>query len=293
MFMFDKERHLATAFPIGCTPRVRKMTGDRRAAAAPHTGTITDRFGFSHVSRSQAAIATFERAVFGVAAHRPSTAADLAAVVEADPGLVAAHALKGFAQLILARQETSVLAWQALHSAETALTEHGGGTADELALVEALRHAAHGYFGRAAARLDAHVASWPSAFLPIKLAHALRFMVGDVSGMLAMTARVLDAGSTATAGFGFLLGCHAFSLEETGQYELAERIGRRAVELEPEDAWGLQRSVTFTRCRAASARASPGLSARAPCGAAATTSRSIWPGTSLCSISNSATMTMR
>jgi hypothetical protein len=40
-------------------------------------------------------------------------------------------------------------------------------------------------------------------------------------------------------GYGFLLGCHAFALEEKGEFEAAERIGRRAVELEPEDAWGL------------------------------------------------------
>jgi hypothetical protein len=71
MFMFDRERHLATAFRIDGTPHIGRMTGSGRAAAAPRTGTIIDRFGFSHTSTSQAAIAAFERAVFGVAAHRP------------------------------------------------------------------------------------------------------------------------------------------------------------------------------------------------------------------------------
>ncbi len=38
---------------------------------------------------------------------------------------------------------------------------------------------------------------------------------------------------------GFILGCHAFALEETGEFERAERIGRDGVALAPDDAWGL------------------------------------------------------
>ena len=64
-------------------------------------------------------------------------------------------------------------------------------------------------------------------------------MLGDASGMLASSARILDRWSPSGAGYGFLLGCHAFALEELGHFEAAERIGRRAVEIEPADAWGL------------------------------------------------------
>lgn len=39
-------------------------------------------------------------------------------------------------------------------------------------------------------------------------------------------------------GYHALLGMHAFGLEETGDYEQAERQGRRCVELEPRDSWG-------------------------------------------------------
>jgi tetratricopeptide (TPR) repeat protein len=38
---------------------------------------------------------------------------------------------------------------------------------------------------------------------------------------------------------GYILGCHAFTLEETGEFAAAERIGRQAVDLAPQDAWGL------------------------------------------------------
>ena len=56
----------------------------------------------------------------------------------------------------------------------------------------------------------------PRAFLPAKIAHALRFMLGDAPGMLAASARVLRRWPGGAPGYGFLLGCHALALEETG-----------------------------------------------------------------------------
>jgi tetratricopeptide (TPR) repeat protein len=196
-----------------------------------------DRFGLCHSSHSAEAIARFEDATFGLASHRPSTAADLRRALAADEHLVAGHVLKGFSNLTLARAELGPAAKDALSKAEASLLADEG-TADERALVEALRLAVAGRFAAAAVRLDALLDLNPTALLPAKLAHALRFMLGDASGMLASSARILDRWSPSGAGYGFLLGCQAFALEELGHFDAAERIGRRAVEIEPADAWG-------------------------------------------------------
>jgi tetratricopeptide (TPR) repeat protein len=198
-----------------------------------------DRFGFRHSPAAADAVRAFEDAVLGVAGHKPSVAADLARATAADPGLVAAHALKGFAAVLLARAEMGAPARQALADARSALATGGGGTADEAVLVAALERAVAGRFQDAAVRLDALLDRNPTAFLPAKIAHSLRFMIGDAHGMLAVGARVLDRWSRRTPGYGFLLGCHAFALEELGHLDAAERFGRRAVEIEPQDAWGL------------------------------------------------------
>ena len=52
-----------------------------------------------------------------------------------------------------------------------------------------------------------------------------------------MTERVLGAWDARLPGYGFVLGCHAFALEECGAYEAAERSGRDAIAIEPADIW--------------------------------------------------------
>ncbi len=52
----------------------------------------------------------FENAVFAIAAHKPNTGAGCCnATLAADPQHVGGHALKGFANLILAREELGAL----------------------------------------------------------------------------------------------------------------------------------------------------------------------------------------
>ncbi|WJH38805.1 hypothetical protein N7E02_05555 (plasmid) [Aliirhizobium terrae] len=87
----------------------------------------------------------FQQAVFGLAAHRPSTATALQATISADPNHVAAHTLKGFANLILARSELLPNAEAALADARTALIHADGGTEDERILVDSwnVQSAAH------------------------------------------------------------------------------------------------------------------------------------------------------
>lgn len=181
----------------------------------------------------------FENAVYGLATHKPSTGMALAATLSADPDHAAGHALKGFANLILARSELKPTADDALAEARRALHAIDGGTKDERVLVEALQAACSGSFHGAVAVLEAGFDDRPATFLPFKLAQALRFMTGDHAGMLASARRAADAAPRSGPATGFIHGCHAFALEEAGRYDEALREGELAVALQPEDSWGL------------------------------------------------------
>ncbi len=198
-----------------------------------------DRFQGSHSTTSAAAVAAFEKAVAAVAAHRPLAGAALDEAVAHDPTFVAAHALKGFAALTLGRAELQVPAGEAAGAARRALGVGATPTRAEEALVRALEAAVAGRFIAAATILEARLRFEPLNFLLLKLSQALRFMAGDAPGMLAATTAVLPDWHAEAGGAGYVYGCHAFGLEEAGDYRAAERYGDLALALAPDDAWGL------------------------------------------------------
>ncbi|MEM8812380.1 MAG: tetratricopeptide repeat protein [Pseudomonadota bacterium] len=94
--------------------------------------------------------------------------------------------------------------------------------------------------------LEGATASWedvllqhPTDGLALRLAHFIHFYSGDGRRMRDSLARVLPRWSEDHREYGFLLGMFAFGLEESGDYAQAERYGRRAVEINPADAWSV------------------------------------------------------
>lgn len=196
-----------------------------------------DIYSGEHSDVSREAIESFERAAWNVLAHRPDAAAAIEAALQTHPAFIAAHALRALCCVSLARSETVAAARTHAEAARAALDAKIA-TASEAALVCAAEHAAAGHLLRAADCLDQRLAEQPRDLLALKLSHGLRFMSGDAAGMLRTTRRAVARLSPAAPGFGFALGCHAFALEEVGDFAEAERVGLRAVEHEPFDAWG-------------------------------------------------------
>jgi hypothetical protein len=216
----------------------RDMRAQPGIAHRPVPG-ITDRFGTVHQTANRDAVSAFGDAVEAIAAHRPEAVALIDRALAGDPNLVAAHAVRGFGGVILARAETVAAARLAREAAHAAGRLRDSITADEAVLLEALDHAIGGRLLAAAAVLDRHLRKRPHALLLIKLSCSLRFMAGDSVGMRRMTTGVLSAWQPDDAGYGFVLGCHAFALEETDDLAVAERLGMEAVERESRDAWAL------------------------------------------------------
>jgi tetratricopeptide (TPR) repeat protein len=197
----------------------------------------TDCFGRTHTATSRDAIVAFEGATRAIAAHRLA-ASSLKRALELEPDLPSAWALRSLGNAMLGRSEALSVAKSDAEKAEAALKRCFGGTACEQALVAAARHASWGRLQAAATVLEDHLEDTPRDLLAAKLSHSLRFMSGQPDRMLATTSKVLPYWNVDAPGHGFLLGCHAFGLEEIGRYGEAEVIGRRAVRLEPTDAWG-------------------------------------------------------
>jgi tetratricopeptide (TPR) repeat protein len=80
---------------------------------------------------------------------------------------------------------------------------------------------------------------WPRDALALQTAHLMDFYRGDALNLRNRVARVLPAWSATLPGYSYLLGMHAFGLEECNQYPQAEATARRALELTPTDGWAV------------------------------------------------------
>ena len=80
---------------------------------------------------------------------------------------------------------------------------------------------------------------YPRDTLAIQVAHIGDFLLGQSTMLRDRIARVLPQWEETVPGYGYLLGMHAFGLEETNDFDAAEAAGRRAVELNPRDPWAI------------------------------------------------------
>jgi tetratricopeptide (TPR) repeat protein len=79
----------------------------------------------------------------------------------------------------------------------------------------------------------------PRDLLALQIAHIGDFLLGESQMLRDRVAQVLPHWSRDTPGYGYVLGMHAFGLEETGQYARAEAVGQRALEHNRRDPWAV------------------------------------------------------
>lgn len=171
-------------------------------------------------------------------AHSTATPTHLAAVLASHPDFAMGHAARGLFSLMLGRAEMVQTAKEAAIAAHEA-SANSTLSFREAAWTRALDHWLEGQPSKAVAAMEGVLTRHPEDTLSAKVSHAIRFILGDASGMRSSIERVLAAHGDDHACRGYVLGCHAFALEETGAYDQAEAAGREGLLLAPDDAWGL------------------------------------------------------
>lgn len=120
-----------------------------------------------------------------------------------------------------------------------ARARQGRGNARERAHIDAFAMAASGEFSRAGKMWDDILKDHPRDMMAAKCAHESYFLVGEAENLRDSVAAILPAWDESVPYYGFLLGMGAFGYEEAGDYDKAEAMGRRAVEIEPRDSWAV------------------------------------------------------
>lgn len=187
---------------------------------------------------SQSQLDDWNGVVHGFLSHGTKTPVHLGALLEANPNFAMAHAARGLFSIMMGRIELMSVAADAAKMANATLKEYGG-NAREKGWVSALNHWLDGRPTGAIQVMEGILRDNPRDTLSAKVSHAIRFILGDGVGMRRSVERVLEAHGQDHAMRGYMLGCHAFTLEETGEYAAAERTGLIGLEAATDDAWGL------------------------------------------------------
>ena len=241
--MYSQTLERGSAHPMDRS--IRRPTGaiiavhfGASGAPAGKRGTmgLSDKRDVPVSTTNQAALDKFEAALAELQTYRGDPVATIDEALATDPDFVLGHCFK--AQLFLLATERKLVPTIAESvAAAEALADRANDR--ERGHVAAARAWLDGNFTRAIAHWEDVLLEHPRDILALQVAHVGDFFTGNAANLRDRVARVLPAWSDDVPGYGYVLGMHAFGLEECGDYGRAEAAGTEAVSRDPRDAWAI------------------------------------------------------
>ncbi len=181
---------------------------------------------------SDTAITLYEKALAQFQCYQGDPVATIESAIADSPAFVMAHCLRAYLFALATEVEAMTEARSSFEAAEVLNT-----SARERRHLAAIAEFLNGNWERAITALEDILIDSPRDALALQVVHLSDFYTGDARSLRDHVARVLPEWSPDDPGYHALLGMYAFGLEECGDYGRAEEVGRRAIELNPQDAW--------------------------------------------------------
>jgi len=160
----------------------------------------------------------------------------LDAAIAEDPGWSLPRVMKANALLTLAEHGWNELAAQCVDEA-LALTARYNER--ERAHLAATRLCLRGQWAQACDAWERILVDHPQDLVALLPAHLFDFYRGDSRNLQRRVTRVLPRWSKSAPLYSFVLGMHAFGLEENNHYQLAHETGEAALALDRRDPWAV------------------------------------------------------
>lgn len=187
-------------------------------------------------TQNRSSLRYYETAVELTASYFVDPLSVIEASLEADPAFASGHCAR--AAVMVMAGERSVLPM--LSDSIAAIEALGQRANDrERAHAGAARAWLQGDFALSVRRYGDILLDYPHDLLALQVAHVGDFFLGASSSLRDRVAQVLPQWDLSIPGFHYVLGMYAFGLEETALYARAEDVGRRALDLQPKDAWAV------------------------------------------------------
>jgi hypothetical protein len=190
---------------------------------------LRDIHGLPLTTASTAARDAYDRGAVGLLGWDRDALASFQEAVASDSGLAVAHAGEAICHFLDERfPEARAVATAARQAAN-------GQTARERGHVEAVALLVEGKVVDADAAMREHLASVPRDLVVAQRLYYIWFWQGRFPEMLALTRTLAPH----HAGDSFVLGLHAFALEEAGRCDEAVQVAHAALLRNPRDAWAV------------------------------------------------------
>ena len=194
--------------------------------------------GLEFTASSAESVALYEDLVTANFALAADTGRVMKTLVQADPEMIMAKCASAYLAKMFGSPPMAARAAASVEGLNELIAEHGA-TGREKLHAQALANWCRGQIDAATADWENILLDHPLDGLALRLAHYTHFYSGDGRRMRDSIARVLPAWDKSRRNYGYVLGCYAFGLEESGDYGKAELVGREAVALNPADAWSV------------------------------------------------------
>jgi tetratricopeptide (TPR) repeat protein len=202
--------------------------------------TLQDRRGVTVSGHQRKSLEQYEQALELTVSYFVDPLAAIDALLKDDPTFASGHALR--AALGVMSSERGAL--PLIESSVAAIEALGARANDrERAHAAAAKTWLEGDFAGAVRKYGEIVVEYPRDLLALQTAHVADFFLGQSTMLRDRVAQVLPAWDGTVPGYGYVLGMHAFGLEETGLYDRAEDAGRKALELNGRDPWAVHAVV--------------------------------------------------
>jgi tetratricopeptide (TPR) repeat protein len=208
----------------------------------------TDQFGLPVTTRSGAALEAYDQAVHGLLGWDGGALAMFQRALDGDPELALAHAGVAVCHFLDERFA------EARAAVERARAAAGGATARERGHVEAMARLIAGRPDEAERAMREHLAGHPRDLAVVQRLYFIWFWQGRFPEMLELTRALVRH----YPGNSFMLGLHAFALEEAQRMPEALAAAEVAVARNPRDAWSVH-ALAHTVYEMGAARAGIGL----------------------------------
>jgi tetratricopeptide (TPR) repeat protein len=197
---------------------------------------LTDCRGIPVSTQNRALLERYEQAVDLMAGYYIDPFATIQNAIEQDPTFAAGHCVR--AALVVTATDRN---YEPFLAESVATVESLGRRANdrERAHIAAARKWLEGDFAGSIRAYGNILLDYPRDLLALQVAHVGDFFLGDSTMLRDRVAQVLPHWDVDVPGFGYVLGMHAFGLEETALYAKAEDTGCRALELNRRDPWAV------------------------------------------------------